>query len=189
MTEGPYFVDEQLNRADISADPVSGSVKEGVQLALRLGVHRVSGDTCTPLSGAHVDVWHCDASGLYSDVAANNTVGEKFLRGYQLTDANGAATFTTIYPGWYMGRAVHIHIKVRTDPTSQQGYEFTSQLFFDEATTDGVYAQAPYSSRGTRDTLNANDMVYRAGGDQMLLRLSQDGQGYLGTIDIGLQIA
>jgi len=188
MTEGPYFVDEMLNRSDIRADPSDGSEAEGIPLALTLNLYQVNGEACTPLSGAHVDVWHCDASGLYSDVEANDTVGKKFLRGYQLTDDSGAARFTTIYPGWYMGRSVHIHFKVRTDPASASGYEFTSQLFFDEAVTDQVHAQAPYSSRGTRDTLNANDMVYAGGGDQMLLPLTQDGQGYAGAISIGVQM-
>lgn len=187
MTEGPYFVDEMLNRSDIRADPAGGEVSEGLPLGLRLNIYQVDGDTCTPLAGALVDVWHCDALGRYSDVEQNGTVGQKFLRGYQLTDQEGAAAFTTIYPGWYMGRAVHIHFKVRTDPESASGYEFTSQLFFDEAITDQVHAQAPYSSHGTRDTLNANDMIFQGGGDQMLPELTQD-RDYQATIAIGVQM-
>ena len=189
MTEGPYFVDEMLDRSDIQTDPSDGSVVEGIPLALTLNLYQVNGEACTPLSGTLVDVWHCDASGLYSDVEANNTVGRKFLRGYQLTDGSGAARFTTIYPGWYTSRSVHIHFKVRTDPASASGYEFTSQLFFDEAVTGEVHAQAPYSSRGTRDTLNADDMIYASGGDQMLLPLTQDGQGYAGAINVGVRMS
>ncbi len=189
MTEGPYFVDEMLNRSDIRSDPSDSSVKDGVPLRLALSIQSVNGASCAPLKGAHVDIWHCDAGGLYSDEAANNTVGQKFLRGYQLTDENGAVQFTTIYPGWYMGRAVHIHMKVRTDPASQQGYEFTSQLFFDEAITDQVHAQAPYSSRGTRDTLNSNDSVYSGGGSQMMLKLIEEGPGYAGAVNIGVQMS
>ena len=189
MTEGPYFVDEMLDRSDIRTDPSDGSVAEGVPLALTLNLYQVNGEACTPLGGALVDVWHCDASGVYSDVEANNTVGRKFLRGYQLTDGSGAARFTTIYPGWYTSRSVHIHFKVRTDPASASGYEFTSQLFFDEAVTGEVHAQAPYSSRGTRDTLNADDMIYASGGDQMLLPLTQDGQGYAAAINVGVRMS
>jgi protocatechuate 3,4-dioxygenase beta subunit len=189
MTEGPYFVDEELNRSDIREDPSDGSLSEGAPLNLALSVFSVEGDACVPVSGAHVDIWHCNAEGLYSDVEANDTVGRKFLRGYQLTDDAGACRFTTIFPGWYMGRAVHIHVKVRTDPGSEQGYEFTSQLFFDDALTEQVFAEAPYSSRGTPDTTNATDNIYRNGGDQMVLALSPEGDGYAGSFTIGMQIA
>jgi protocatechuate 3,4-dioxygenase beta subunit len=187
MTEGPYFVDEMLDRADIRTDPSDGSTSEGVPLVLGINVYQVDGDACSPIEGAHVDVWHCDAGGLYSDVSANNTVGQKFLRGYQLTDANGGVQFTTIYPGWYMGRAVHIHFKVRTDPASETGYEFTSQVFFDEELTNEIYAEAPYSDRGLPDTSNGNDMIYAGGGDQMILAAAPEGDGYRGTIDVGVQ--
>jgi protocatechuate 3,4-dioxygenase beta subunit len=188
MTEGPYFVDEMLNRSDIRSDPDSGAVSEGLPLRLALSVQQVDGDTCTPVAGAAVDVWHCDAMGLYSDVEANGTVGQKFLRGYQLTGANGACEFTTIYPGWYTGRTVHIHIKVRTDPDADQGYEFTSQLFFDEAVTDAVYAQPPYNTRGAQDTTNASDGIYQGGGEQMVLPLVEEGDGYAASFSIGLQV-
>jgi protocatechuate 3,4-dioxygenase beta subunit len=189
MTEGPYFVDELLNRSDIREDPSDGSIEEGVPLRLAVTVAQVNGDACTPLTGALVDVWHCNAGGLYSDVEQNNTVGQKFLRGYQLTNEDGVAEFTTVYPGWYMGRAVHIHTKVRLDPDADQGFEFTSQFFFDEAVTDQAYTQAPYSSRGARDTLNETDNIYSGGGDQMLLALTPEGEGYLGTISIGVQMS
>jgi protocatechuate 3,4-dioxygenase beta subunit len=189
MTEGPYFVDELLERSDIRSDPGSGAVKEGVPLALTLTIYDVDGDACTPLGGVLVDIWHCDAEGLYSDVAQNNTVGQKFLRGYQITDDGGAVSFATIYPGWYMGRAVHIHLKVRTDPQAQQGLEFTSQLFFDDALTDQVHVQAPYNSRGARDVLNASDNIYQGGGDQMLLSLTPEGDGYATAVSIGVQMS
>ncbi|MGH7792987.1 MAG: twin-arginine translocation pathway signal protein, partial [Thermodesulfobacteriota bacterium] len=105
QTEGPYFVDEKLNRSDIRLDPSDGSVKEGVPLQLVFHVSQVSKGGCAPLAGAVVGVWHCDALGVYSDVVdpSFSTVGKKFLRGYQVTDANGTAQFTTIYPGWYQG--------------------------------------------------------------------------------------
>ncbi|HEX9362974.1 MAG TPA: intradiol ring-cleavage dioxygenase [Candidatus Dormibacteraeota bacterium] len=190
-TEGPYFVDERLNRADITTDPSDGSVRPGTPLTLTLTVARV-GSQCTALQGAQVDVWHCDALGQYSDVAAENSVGKRFLRGYQTTDANGAVTFNTIYPGWYRGRAVHIHFKVRTFSGAQKSFEFTSQIFFDDAVSDEAYQQAPYSSRGSRDTRNAADMVYTSNGNsgaQLLANVSKAGSGYRATFAIGIQLS
>ena len=149
QTEGPFFTDARLNRSDIRSDPTDNSVRDGVPLALTLRVSSVGVGGCFPLAGAMVDVWHCDAAGAYSD-ADGATAGKRFLRGYQLTDAGGAARFTTIYPGWYPGRAVHIHLKVRVNAGPALGHEFTSQLYFNEAVTDRVHARAPYSARGMR---------------------------------------
>ena len=123
QTEGPYFVDEALDRSDIRSDPADGSVTPGARLDLTLNVSRIAKGACVPLAGAIVDLWHCDALGVYSDVRDPHfdTTGKKFLRGFQATDTNGAARFTTIYPGWYPGRAVHIHFKVRTAPKKAAG--------------------------------------------------------------------
>ncbi|MEC4812201.1 MAG: intradiol ring-cleavage dioxygenase [Scytonema sp. PMC 1069.18] len=191
QTEGPYFVDEKLNRSDIRTDPADGSIKDGVPLKLTLRVSGIDSTSCTPVAGAMVDIWHCDALGVYSDVTDRsfNTVGKKFLRGYQVTDANGTVHFTTIYPGWYQGRTVHIHFKVRTNETSGQSYEFTSQLYFDDALTDKVHSQVPYATKGQRTLKNAEDSIFKDGGDQLLLKLTNDGQGYAATFDIGLQMA
>jgi len=193
MTEGPYFVDEQLNRSDIRSEPSDGSVKEGVPLALAFNVSQVTGDGCAPLAGATVDVWHCDAQGIYSGVSDQalgfDTVGQKFLRGYQVTDENGIARFSTIFPGWYTGRTVHIHFKIRTTSSSNQSYEFTSQLYVDDALTDQVHAQEPYAGKGRRDTTNDTDMHYQNGGDQMLLALTGANGGYTATFDIGLDLS
>jgi len=155
---------------------------------LTFNVSRIAANSCTSLVGATVDIWHCDAAGIYSDVsdAGFNTVGQKFLRGYQVTDANGLAQFTTIYPGWYSGRAVHIHFKIRTTTTAGQSYEFTSQLFFDDALSDQVFTQAPYAGKGQRNTLNSNDGIYSA---DLLLAVAQTAQGYAATFTIGLSIA
>src|SRR5712691_7192998 len=131
LTEGPYFVEEKLERSDIRTDPMDNTVSASAPLVLKLTVSRVAKGACTPLTGAVVDIWHCDAGGVYSDEQANNSVGHKFLRGYQVTDKDGLVQFTTVYPGWYPGRAVHIHFKVRLYSGSQQSYEFTSQFFFD----------------------------------------------------------
>jgi protocatechuate 3,4-dioxygenase beta subunit len=188
QTEGPYFVDERLNRSDIRTDPTDKSVREGTALRLIFHVSQVGGNACKPFAGATVDLWHCDASGVYSDVLDRsfNTQGKKFLRGYQVTDKNGTAQFITIYPGWYPGRAVHIHFKIRTDVATQKRYEFTSQLYFDEALTDKIHAQFPYSSKGQR-LKNEQDGIFQDGGKDLILRLSKDGKGYVGTFDIGLQ--
>lgn len=188
MTEGPYFVDEKLDRSDIRADPSDGSVKDGAPLELTFLVSQINGN-CAPLAGAMVDIWHCDALGVYSDVndPGFSTKGKKFLRGYQTTDANGVAKFITIYPGWYQGRAVHIHFKIRTG--TGQAYEFTSQLFFDDALSDQVYAAHPaYASKGAHTLLNAQDNIYRNGGSQLLLNVTPTANGYISTFDIGLNI-
>jgi len=190
QTEGPYFVDEQLNRSDIRSDPSSGAVKPGTPLALTVVASRLSGDACRPLEGAHVDIWHCDAMGLYSDVTdlRFNTTDQQFLRGYQLTDAKGEARFLTIYPGWYEGRTVHIHVKVRTAPRDRRGYEFTSQMYFDDAFTDRVYTAAPYSARGPRTARNQDDRIFRRGGGQLILDPAQADGGYAATFAVGLQM-
>ncbi len=180
LTEGPYFVDEKLDRSDIRTDPSTGAVSPGVPLKLNFRVARLGTAGCTAFSAATVDVWHCDASGVYSDVSGNR---QKFLRGYQTTDANGNALFTTIYPGWYQGRAVHIHFKIRTP----DGRDFTSQLFFDESVSDQVYTQAPYSSRSGNRLRNSSDGIFREGGNDLLLKLTPDGQGYGTTFEIGVQ--
>ncbi|MCM3881768.1 MAG: intradiol ring-cleavage dioxygenase [Vicinamibacterales bacterium] len=189
LTEGPYFVDEGLNRSDIRSDPSTGVAKAGVPLTMRMQLSQVSTLVgCTPLVGALVDMWHCDALGVYSDIAAQSSRGQRFLRGYQISDANGEVRFTTVYPGWYQGRAVHIHFKVRTNPGSSSGLEFTSQLFFDEALTDIVHAQSPYATKGRRDTLTTRDGIYSGGGSQLLLPLAASEGGYDGTMYVGVRV-
>jgi protocatechuate 3,4-dioxygenase beta subunit len=181
LTEGPYFVDAKLDRTDIRSDPTSGVVRPGVPLTLNFLVSRVTGSACVALDGAMVDVWHCDALGAYSDV--ENARGQKFLRGFQKTDASGSAKFTTIYPGWYQGRAVHIHFKIR--PTSAS--EFTSQLFFEDALSTEVFAQAPYSQKGTQGiTRNAQDGIFQRSQGKLTLSVTKSGNTYAATFDIGI---
>lgn len=190
QTEGPYFVEEALNRSDIRSDPSDGSEKPGVPLRLAFRVSQVSANACIPLEGARVDLWHCDAQGVYSDVIDRgfSTVGQKFLRGSQVTNSDGTVEFITIYPGWYRGRTVHTHFKIRSSDSSQQGYEFTSQLYFDDSLTDQVHAQSPYSTKGQRDMRNNRDRIFQNGGEQLTLQLTQAEEGYRGTFDIGLEI-
>lgn len=191
LTEGPYFVDERLDRSDIRSDSVTGAMSEGARLDLAWVVTRIDGSACVPFEGAMVDVWHCDAAGAYSDVQdpGFSTDGQDFLRGYQLTDAEGRATFTTIYPGWYPGRAVHIHFKIRTDPDQSSGTELTSQLFFDEAFTDTVYIAEPYAQRGQRTLLNDQDGIYQQSAGQTLVSVSPTTDGYAGTFAIGVRLS
>jgi protocatechuate 3,4-dioxygenase beta subunit len=189
LTEGPYFVDEKLNRSDIRTDPTTGAVKAGAQLNLKFNVTRVSGNTCVPLTGAYVDIWHCDATGSYSDVRDQgfDTRGQRYLRGYQVTDSNGAAEFVTIYPGWYSGRAVHIHFKIRMFAGSEKTYEYTSQLFFNDTFTDQVYTASPYNTRGSRNTRNNQDGIYSGGGSQLILDVAKAGSIYTASFNIALE--
>lgn len=192
LTEGPYFKDEQLNRADIRTDTSSGTARPGIPLMLGVALSSIAAGTCKALAGAQIDLWHCDAAGTYSDTSDPNwgsTVGQNFLRGYQVTDAHGAVRFTTIYPGWYNGRAVHIHFKIRTTGTDGQAYEFTSQFFFNESLTDQVYAQQPYAAKGPRTLRNEGDNIYQGGGSQLLLAPIKSGEGYAATFALALDLS
>jgi len=188
QTEGPYFVDERLHRSDLRTDPTDGTVKPGTALELTLVISRLANAACAPLAGAQVDLWQCDHLGVYSDVRdpSFDTRGKRYLRGYQLTDAQGRARFTTVYPGWYAGRTVHIHFKVRSPVDQRPGYEFTSQFYFDDALTDRVFRQAPYADRPARSTRNEGDGIFRRGGSQLMLALEPKGPAYAGTFQVAL---
>jgi len=191
LMEGPYFLDDMLDRSDIRTEPSDGSTTPGDQLDLTIVVSRIGAEaSCEPLPNAIVDVWHCDALGSYSGFVDNaqgfNTVGQTFLRGYQRTDDAGAARFTSVYPGWYPGRATHIHFKIRTD----DGYEFTSQLFFDDALSDSVHSQGPYAPKGTSGrTQNSEDGIFQGSEDMLTLDVQRSGGVYTATFTIGLQMA
>jgi len=171
MTEGPYYIpDEAVRRTITEGLP-------GVPLALRLTV--VSASTCKPVGGAKVDVWHASALGVYSGVQGNTGT---FMRGVQPTNARGVALFETVYPGWYTGRAVHIHVKVHLGGNVVH----TGQLFFPDTLTDRVYRRSPYSTRPARDTRNATDAIYRNGGSRSMLKVARSGSGYVGAIVLGV---
>lgn len=193
QTEGPYFLDTKLDRSDIRSDPADDAICEGAPLRLTFNVSRLDGASCAPLAGAVVEVWQCDAVGVYSGVKDINgffdTTGKQFLRGHQITSSGGRAEFRTIYPGWYQGRTVHIHFKIRTDPGEQRGTEFTSQIYFDDAQSDRVFVRAPYASKTGRRTKNDGDGIFRNGGRQLLVDVQEDGDGYAATFDVGLQMA
>lgn len=191
-TQGPYYVDEKLNRSDIRSDPTDGTVKQGALLALTLNVSSIVKGKCSPLEGAIVDLWQCDAEGVYSDAKDPtffDTRGKKFLRGYQVTDQDGIAKFKTIYPGWYPGRTVHIHYKIRSPESASSPYEFVGQMYFPEGTSDRVYANQPYSTRGKRSVSNITDRIYqRDGGRQSMLVVAPVKDAYTGTFDVAIDV-
>jgi protocatechuate 3,4-dioxygenase beta subunit len=173
-TEGPFYLDIDDVRQDITEG------KAGAPLALNVTV--VDASSCGAMKSAAIDIWHCDAGGQYSGVQGSN--GTTFLRGTQLTDASGTAIFDTIYPGWYQGRAVHIHMKVHVD----NQVVHTGQLFFDDSLSDKVFQNAPYSGRGTRDTRNEDDSIFTdAGGASAVLPVSTNGSNYTGNITVGVK--
>ena len=173
QTEGPYYVDDAAVRRNVTEG------RPGVPLTLRLTVVNVA--NCKPIKAAAVEIWHCDAGGVYS--ATGSEADERFLRGVQRTDAKGVATFRTLYPGWYPGRTVHIHAMVHIGGNVVH----TGQLYFPDAVTDTVYRRSPYSGRPSRTTRNAADSIYRNGGKRSTLKLVKSGSAYVGSITMGVQ--
>jgi protocatechuate 3,4-dioxygenase beta subunit len=177
MTEGPFYLEGDKVRRDVREG------RPGVALLLRTTVLDVS--SCKPIKGAAVDIWHCDAGGTYSGFAQEGTEGRTFLRGIQRTDKNGLATFATIYPGWYSGRTVHIHVRVYLGGSVVH----TGQLFFADTLTDVVYQRAPYNRRPARETRNATDSIFRNGGSKLMLRVTKSGSAYVARITMGVSRA
>ena len=193
--EGPYFVDGMPNRSDIRSDTSNGLVEQGIPLRLVFHVYGVSDDSCIPVKGAKVDIWHANSQGIYSAVENMETAENTFLRGYQMTDENGTAKFTTIYPGWYEGRAIHIHDKVRIFSGEQKTVEWTSQLYLNNSINEEIHAESPYSNHGSPKTSNEEDMIYsgasadgmtqKDSGERLMINIKQ-ADSYLGTFDIVL---
>src|SRR6266567_1670117 len=173
LTEGPYYIAGEKLRRDITEG------RTGMPLLLHLSV--VDASTCKAIRGAAVDIWHADARGVYSGFGAGAS-SRTFMRGIQRTDANGLAVFRTVYPGWYQGRTVHIHVKVHVAGNVLH----TGQLYFPDSLTDRVFRRKPYSRRAHRTTLNANDFVFAQGGRRSLLSVHKSGTGYVGAITMGV---
>lgn len=173
-SEGPFYVDTDLVRRDIREG------RPGVQVELRITV--VDATSCRPLQDAAVDIWHADALGVYSGVQGDD--GSRFLRGIQRTDPSGVAAFTTIFPGWYDNRSVHIHVKVHIG-----GAEIhTGQLYLADEVTAAVAAVTPYAERTVPRTHNDDDFLFRRGGSQSLLAVTgQPSSGYQTDITIGVK--
>jgi protocatechuate 3,4-dioxygenase beta subunit len=191
QTEGPYYIPREKIRGNISEH------KPGTPLELRFTV--VDAATCRPIKNAAVDIWHCDAGGIYSGFVQASTGGppggnagptdhHTFLRGIQFTDARGHTRFQTIYPGWYRGRTVHVHVKVHLNHDSVGHVVHTGQLYFDDRLTAKVYQTGAYRERAAaRDTFNNTDSIYRDGGLQSTLAIKRSGHGgYIGSITLGV---
>jgi len=153
--------------------------RPGVPLSLRL--HVVDASTCKPIKGAAVDIWHADALGVYSGFGSGSG-NRTFMRGIQKTDATGLARFRSVWPGWYQGRTVHIHVKVHVGGNVVH----TGQLYFPDSLTDAVFRRKPYSRRGKRTTRNANDFVFAQGGRRSLLSVRKSGSAYVASITMGV---
>src|SRR5262245_2128464 len=172
MTEGPYYLADGILRRDVTEG------KPGKALRLELVVADAA--KCTPVPGLMVEVWHADATGDYSGFG-NGGATTTFLRGGQNTDTDGKVVFQTIYPGWYRGRTVHIHVKVHDGNTVH-----TTQLFFDQDLTNDVFTASPYQGH-SGGTTNAQDNIYSGGGAQTTLRMTPSGDGYIGSLNLGIK--
>jgi protocatechuate 3,4-dioxygenase beta subunit len=177
-TEGPYYFDADSIRSDIRED------RPGTPLRLAM---RVQDASCAPLANAVVDIWHCDAGGIYSGFESASQGGpgggrtdqKTYLRGAQVTNPEGIVQFTTVYPGWYRGRTVHIHFKVHLDSRTL----LTSQLYFDENITSAVYSRTPYSVHSGRDRFNKDDSIFDPA---LIMTLRQENDGYLGIMSVNV---
>ncbi|SDP98818.1 Protocatechuate 3,4-dioxygenase beta subunit [Mucilaginibacter sp. OK268] len=192
-TEGPYpyvggEITNPLNRADVTGG------QTGVPLTVTFLVVNVN-DNCNVVTGARVDIWHCNKDGYYSGYAnqpgllgSKSYVGETWLRGYLLTDASGIAKFTTIYPGWYGGRATHIHMEVFVNSVLKK----VSQLTFSETISDAVHVSTLYAAHGVNPIRNASDSVFGDSATDLALEtLALTGSvsaGYSGTFTIGVAL-
>lgn len=192
LTEGPYYLDLDLVRSDVIED------RTGAKFAV--GLRIVEASTGKAIEGAAVDIWHCDANGVYSGFQSASTGANgggggapgqssgatddaTFLRGTQLSDATGLASFATIYPGWYNGRTVHIHVKVHVGGSVIH----VGQLFFDDSFTDAVYAaNEPYSSRAARNLRNDGDGIFQQGGASSVLVVTKSGDAYAAELAMGV---
>jgi len=175
QTIGPFPNKADLNRSDVRAG------QKGTLLRLKLTVY--SAGNCRPVPNALVDIWQCNAAGKYSEYSDFGTADQSWLRGFQVAAADGSVRFVTNYPGWYPGRSVHIHFRVRA--ASQT---FVSQLYFEDALTARVHEQAPYNAQAGQRTLNLSDAIFRSGGDKLTLKVAQQGNEHLASFDLGIQL-
>src|SRR4051794_22624064 len=175
VTEGPYYLDLDLIRRNIRGG------RPGTPLTLDFTV--LDASSCKPIPKALVEIWHCDAGGVYSGVQGNNG---NFLRGGQRAGSRGRVRFETIVPGWYAGRTPHIHMKVFVG-----GNEIhTGQVFFQARTLKQVYGQGAYAARGQADMTNASDSIARQAGSRAVIALRRKGttiaKGLHGAMAIGV---
>ena len=177
QTEGPFYFDPKLLRSDIREG------RPGVPLLLKVQV--VGAEDCAAFANARVDVWHCDSTGTYSGYDSERSARQTFLRGTQRSDGQGIASFATIYPGWYEGRATHIHCKA----IAANGREVSTQFYFPDDLSDTVYRDSAYAgARGGRRVMNADDGLFRGsgGGEATMLTMRRSANGYEGAIVVAL---
>jgi protocatechuate 3,4-dioxygenase beta subunit len=198
LTEGPFFVDGKLDRSNLLGKTTRKAVTEGKLFHVEVRVLKLVGSEYKPLDGAQVDLWHADAIGVYSDVdhPMNNekTAGQDWLRGFQKTDTKGVAKFETIVPGWYMGRALHIHFKIRKhDAASNKTAELSSQMFFADSDFTELSTTAPYSENRAPRTLNTRDGIFNEriedgskAGNHLLLKIEKVKDRYKAVFTIVL---
>lgn len=206
-TEGPFWIDEQLNRSNVRSNTANaasnpGVTVDGLPLHLAISLSKLVNNVSTPLEGCYIDIWQANAQGSYSDesntttINESYTVGENFLRGYQVTDAHGIVEFLCNYPAYYNGRCPHIHVRVRNALSSSASTNFTTQLFFDDDVTTVVYESVAAYATNTQRTYNADDMVYNTvtasvgstaadpDGARLLVRLADDGTYAMASFNI-----
>lgn len=193
-TEGPYpypsgEANNPLNRSDVTGG------QTGLPLSLTFNVVNVN-NSCAVVENARVDIWHCNKDGYYSgygnqtggSLGTKSYTGETWLRGYQLTGADGTATFNTIYPGWYQGRATHIHLEVFVNNVLKK----TSQITFSETISDAVHITDLYAAHGTNPTRNASDNIFNNSAtdlaNETVALTGNVTAGYSGTYFIGIAL-
>jgi protocatechuate 3,4-dioxygenase beta subunit len=193
---GPYFTDDSAsgyNRSNILANIDGADVQTGIPLTLTFYVYDTEASDAA-VSGAQVDIWHCSAEGLYSNESVEDTVGQNWLRGYQITDAAGKVTFTTIVPGWYSGRTTHIHLRIRSkygEASSTSDGTNTTQVFFPQALINSISSTvSPYSTHGANPTTNAGDRVYaqQTLAENELVLAGSTASGYTAAFSIYLPV-
>ncbi len=193
---GPYFADDSaagFGRSNILSNLDGTNTQAGIPLTLKIHVYDSEAGFAA-VAGAQVDIWHCNAQGVYSDEASEGTSSQNWLRGYQITDSTGLVTFTTIMPGWYQGRATHIHLRVRSkysEASSTSDGSNTTQIFFSQTVLDYIYTNvAPYNTKGKDTTTNASDRVYtqQTHGEMQVVLTGDYTSGYAATFAINLPI-
>jgi len=174
-TVGPFPSLTDLFRSDIREG------KSGTQLALTIKVVNTN-SACAPVPNANVEIWHVDAAGNYSQYGTQQA--QTFLRGIQTTNSNGEVTFTTIYPGWYQGRATHIHVEVTLNGRSVK----VTQIAFPEAINNTVYATGAYASRGANPMSNSSDGIFADSLSSELTTPTGDANGYVASFQVGVAV-
>jgi protocatechuate 3,4-dioxygenase beta subunit len=175
-TIGPYPSRTDMLRSDVREN------RQGTTLTLTIKVVNAA-SACAPLAGADVEIWQCDAAGDYSQYGSQTAA--TFLRGIQTTNASGEVTFTTIYPGWYQGRATHIHVEVTMGGRSIK----VTQIAFPESVSNVVHAQGVYASRGTNPTSNQSDGIFSDSlASELVTPVGSPSSGYTATFQVGVSL-